>query len=53
MDKSQCIAKVMAEACRSVPELDIPEAEPVDVRVQKLTIRVWAHAKNWQRSSWN
>jgi len=38
--KNQRIAKVMAEACRSVLELDIPKAELVDVRVYKLAIGV-------------
>jgi len=34
------MGKVMAEACRSILELDIPKVEQVDVWVQKLTIGV-------------
>lgn len=34
------MAKVVVEACRSVMKLDIPEAEPVDVWVRKLVVRV-------------
>jgi len=30
----------MAEACRTVPELGILEAEPIDVRVWKLAVVV-------------
>jgi len=31
MDKNECMAKVVAEACKSILELDIPEDELVDV----------------------
>jgi len=34
------MAKAVAEACRYVLELDIPDDEPVDVWIQKLTARV-------------
>jgi len=39
-DKNECTAKVVPEACRSVPELGIPEDEPMDVRIRKLTAGV-------------
>lgn len=38
--KNQCIAIVMAEAFRTVPERGIPEVEPIDVRVWKVIVGV-------------
>ena len=40
IDKNERTTKVVVEACRSVPELDIPDDEPVDVRIQKLVVGV-------------
>jgi len=39
-DKNERMAKVVTEACRSILELDIPDAEPVDVWTYKLVARV-------------
>lgn len=38
--KNEHMTKVVVEACRSVPELDIPKDMPVDERIQKLTVGV-------------
>jgi len=38
--KNECIAKVVAEACRSILELAIEDDEPIDVWIQKLALRV-------------
>lgn len=39
-DKNERMTKVMAEACRSILELEIPNDEPVDVRIWKLVVDV-------------
>lgn len=40
IENNEHITKVVAKACTTVPELDIPEDAPVDVRIQKLATRV-------------
>jgi len=40
IDKNACTTKVVTEACRFVPELDIPDDEQVDVQIQKLAFEV-------------
>jgi len=49
--KNPCLTKVVDEACRTIPELDIPEAEPVDVRVRKLVAECTMYAQIWLRFS--
>lgn len=40
MEKNEHMTKVVAEECRTVPELDTLEDVPVDVRIRKLTAGV-------------
>lgn len=49
--KKQNISIIMAEACRVVPDLGIPEAEPIYVSVRKLAARVcdtWTELAKFQ-----
>lgn len=40
IDKNERTTKVVTKACKSVPELDILNDEPVDVTIRKLVTRV-------------
>jgi len=40
IEKNEHMTKVVAEACRTVTELDIPKDASVDVRIRKLTVGV-------------
>lgn len=39
-EKNESMTKVVVEACKIVPELDIPEDVPEDVRIRKITTGV-------------
>jgi len=36
MDKNECMAKVVPDAYKIVPELDILKGRPVNVKIRKL-----------------
>ena len=39
-EKNEHMTKVVVEACKTVPELDIPKYAPLDVRIRKLAAGV-------------